>query len=122
MPGQANNVFVFPGLGLGTIVSESRQVSDGMLLRAAHTLANHVSEERLTAGALYPAVRDLRRVSRAIAIEVAREAVRSGLAQAAARTDEELAAAVEAAMWWPQYVPYRRAGVRSRVVGAVQGS
>jgi malic enzyme len=120
--GQANNVYVFPGLGLGTIVSESRQVSDGMLLRAAHTLANHVSEERLTAGALYPAIHDLRRVSRAIAIEVAREAVRSGLAQSEARTDEELAASVEAAMWWPQYVPYRRAGVRSGVVEAVQGS
>ena len=76
--GQANNVFVFPGLGLGTIVAESRQVSDGMLLRAAHTLANHVSEERLAAGALYPPIHDLRRVSRAIAIEVAREAVQRG--------------------------------------------
>jgi malic enzyme len=123
--GQANNVFIFPGLGLGTIVAESRQVSDAMFLRAAHTLARLVSEERLKAGALYPPIDDLRRVSREIAIEVAREAVRSGLAQSEARTDEEIVASVDAAMWWPRYVPYRRAGVLSGAIealAAVQGS
>jgi malic enzyme len=117
--GQANNVFVFPGLGLGTIVSESREVSDRMLLRAADTLASHVSEQRLAAGALYPAIHELRSVSRAIALQVAREAVAAGLARSDARTDEELARAVESAMWWPEYVPYRRAGVLSGAVGAV---
>ena len=116
--GQANNVFVFPGLGLGTIVSESREVSDGMLLRAAHTLASHVSEQRLAAGALYPAIHELRSVSRAIAFQVAREAVAAGLARSDDRTDEELARAVESAMWWPEYVPYRRAGVLSGAVGS----
>ena len=108
--GQANNVFVFPGLGLGAIVVEASRISDGMVLAAARTLASHVTDERLSTGALYPPISDLRRVSRTIAIAVGREAVRAGLA--APMTDDELEAAVEASMWWPDYVPYRPADER----------
>jgi malic enzyme len=102
--GQANNVFVFPGLGLGTIVAEARCITDAMFLLAARTLAAAVTDERLAAGAIYPPVADLRSVSRAIAIGVAREAVESGLAGVAPDTDIE--ALVDGAMWWPDYVPY----------------
>ena len=120
--GQANNVFVFPGLGLGAIVAEARGISDAMLLVAAHTLVDQVSEDRLSVGALYPPVQDLRRVSREIALAVAREAIDSGLAGIAPTTD--LAAAVDAAMWWPAYVPYRVAAARPlrEPVGAAEGS
>jgi len=104
--GQANNVFVFPGIGLGTIVSEASGVSDAMILAAARTLADAVGPERLARGALYPRVSALREVSRAVALAVAREAVRSGLSAA---DDASLEAEVDAAMWWPAYVPYRRA-------------
>jgi malate dehydrogenase (oxaloacetate-decarboxylating) len=97
--GQANNVFIFPGLGLGTIVSEARTVSDQMVLAAARTLASLVPS-----GALYPPIGALREVSRAVALAVAREATSSGLAEAA-ETDT-LEADVDAAMWWPAYVPY----------------
>ncbi len=108
--GQANNVFVFPGLGLGTLVAEARRISDAMILAAARALAAMVSDERLEAGALYPPVTELRVVSRAVAVAVAEEAVASGLAEVA--PDTELAAAVDAAMWWPAYVPYLRDGPR----------
>ena len=103
--GQANNVFIFPGLGLGAIVAEARVVSDALLLVAARTLAEQVSADRLAVGALYPPVMELRRVSRAIALAVAREAVATGIAGVAPGTDLE--AAVDGAMWWPAYVPYR---------------
>ena len=93
--GQANNVFVFPGVGLGAIVAEAPTVTDRMFVLAGETLAAAVTDERLAAGALYPPVTALREVSRAIAIAVAREAGSS---------DPE--AAVDAAMWWPDYVPY----------------
>ncbi|CAN5492303.1 MAG: NAD-dependent malic enzyme [Acidimicrobiia bacterium] len=103
--GQANNVFIFPGVGLGAIVSEATRVSDEMILAAARTLAEAVTQERLDAGALYPPVRALRQVSRAIALAVAGEAITSGLARSSLET---LEADVDAAMWWPTYVPYRR--------------
>ena len=107
--GQANNVFIFPGIGLGAIVSESRAVTDEMFLMAAETLAEHVAPARLDSGALYPSVADLRTVSRAIAIRVAGEAIRVGLSPLPADTDID--ALVDAAMWWPAYAPYLRAAL-----------
>jgi malic enzyme len=103
--GQANNVFVFPGLGLGAIVAEARAVSDAMVLAAARELAACVTDERLAVGALYPRVAGLREVSHRIAVVVAREAMAAGLSPLPA--DIDLAAEVDAAMWWPDYVPYR---------------
>jgi malic enzyme len=102
--GQANNVFIFPGLGLGAIAAESRMITPRMFLLAAQTLADVVTEDRLATGALYPPVCDLRSVSRAIAIEVAREAVREDLAGVDPATDIETL--IDGAMWWPAYVPY----------------
>ena len=115
--GQANNVFIFPGLGLGAIVAESRAVTDRMFLLAARTLADAVTADRRETGALYPPVSLLRSVSRSIAIAVAREAVESGLAGIAPTSDDDLESMVDAAMWWPAYVPYERAraGERRRV-------
>jgi len=101
--GQANNVFVFPGVGLAVIAAEIREVTDAMLLAAARTLAEQVDRTRLAAGALYPPVQALRQVSRAVAVAVAREACSSGLAGIDAATVET---EVDRAMWWPAYVPY----------------
>ena len=102
--GQANNVYIFPGVGLGAIVSEAHVVTERMFLVAARVLASFVQRERFEAGAIYPPIDRLREVSRAIAVAVADEAVRSGSAGAA--PDEATEAAVDAAMWWPAYVPY----------------
>ena len=115
--GQANNVFIFPGLGLGAIAAEARIVSDRMFLLAARTLAAAVTDERLASGGIYPPVDDLRRVTRAIAIAVAREAIDAGLARIPPDTDVE--ALIAAAMWWPDYVPYEpaRPTERRRVGG-----
>jgi len=104
---QANNVFVFPGLGLGAIVAEVTGVTDGMLIAAARALAATVTDERLAAGALLPPIADLRAIARRIAIAVADEARRAGVSGLAA--DADIPAEVDAAIWWPDYVPYRRA-------------
>ncbi len=101
--GQANNVFIFPGVGLGSIVSRARQVTDRMFLIAAHTLAAMVPAERLDAGALYPRLSDLRSISRNIAVAVVREARDDGVGRIG--TDEEIDAAVDDAVWTPIYPP-----------------
>jgi len=100
VPGQANNVFVFPGVGLGAIVAGARELTDAMFLAAARAVAAGVSAERLRQGALFPPVSALRAVSRAVALAVARETT-SGTGR-----DEELVAAVDAAMWTPEYARY----------------
>ncbi len=99
--GQANNVFIFPGIGLGTIVAEAREVTDDMFLVAAHELAGLTSDERLGMGALYPRIDDLRAVARTLAIAVVREARDRGLGRDIA--DGDIAPAVDRAMWWPAY-------------------
>lgn len=102
--GQANNVLVFPGLGLGAIVARAREVTDGMFLVAATELAHAVSAERLEQGALYPSLAELRSVSRRIAMAVAREARDQGVARIV--TDEEIEGEVDRAVWTAQYASY----------------
>ncbi|MDH3591343.1 MAG: NAD-dependent malic enzyme, partial [Planctomycetota bacterium] len=103
--GQGNNVFIFPGVGLGTIVSRASKISDGMFLAAARTLAECVPDELLAMSCVYPNIQDVRKCSLAVARAVARRAVEEGLAEERPDMDE----AIEAAMWAPRYVPYRPA-------------
>jgi malic enzyme len=99
--GQANNVFVFPGVGLGAIVGKARRITDSMMLAAARVLAASVSDERLALGALYPSPTELRAVSRAIAVQVVLQAHREGVA--GEDVDSLVEAAVDRAMWFPAY-------------------
>ena len=99
--GQANNVFIFPGVGLGSIVAGSRELTDDVFLAAARRLAEMVTPDRVRQGALYPRIAELRSVARSVAIAVAEQA--RGCESGGA--DEETAAAVDRAMWWPAYAP-----------------
>lgn len=96
---QANNALVFPGLGLGTIVSRAARVSDGMLLAAATTVAEHSDAAKL-GDPLLPGIGDVQALSRAVAIAVAQTAVEEGLAMVEL---PDLAAAVEDAWWYADY-------------------
>jgi malic enzyme len=102
--GQANNVFVFPGVGLGAVVAEAREITNHAFLVAASELAGRVSDERIAAGAIFPPVGDLRHVARAIAIAVVRHMRDTGYGRQ--YRDEEIEPAVDSAMWWPEYRPY----------------
>jgi len=64
---QANNMFIFPGLGQGAILGNCQRVSDGMLMAASEALASHLSEEDLAMGMVYPKIGDIREVGGAIA-------------------------------------------------------
>jgi malic enzyme len=101
--GQANNVFIFPGLGLGAIISEVREITQDMFLIAARTLADFVSPERLDRGAIYPDQSELRAVSGAIAKNVVTFASKHNLGRQF--SDAEAERIVEEVMWYPDYIP-----------------
>ena len=82
VPGQGNNIYIFPGVGLGALSSEAAEVTDEMFLAAAQTLAGLVQPEDLALGRIYPALTKIREVSLQIAAAVAEVAHRSGLARA----------------------------------------
>jgi malic enzyme len=99
--GQGNNAFIFPGVGLGALVAEVREITEGMFTAAATRLAEAVRAEDLAAGSLFPPVAELRGVTADIAVAVACEARDSGVGRGPA--DAELPSAVRAAMWEPVY-------------------
>jgi len=100
--GQGNNAFIFPGVGLGALVSEAREITEGLFTAAAEQLASEVRDEDLAAGGLFPPIADLRRVTARIAEAVVRRARDEGTGRPLA--DEEIPRAVAAAMWDPVYV------------------
>jgi malate dehydrogenase (oxaloacetate-decarboxylating)(NADP+) len=82
VPGQANNVYIFPGVGMGVLASASSVVTDEMFLAAARTLAAMVTAEELATGRVFPALSNIRGVSLRIATAVAEIAHNSGYARA----------------------------------------
>jgi malate dehydrogenase (oxaloacetate-decarboxylating) len=99
--GQGNNAFVFPGMGLGALVSEAREITEGLFTAAASRLADLVRADDLAASSLFPPIAELRGVTAEIAIAVARAARDAGLGRTG--SDAELAEAVRASMWEPVY-------------------
>jgi malate dehydrogenase (oxaloacetate-decarboxylating) len=104
--GQCNNVFIFPGVGLGVIAVGAKRVTDAMFIAAARALSAFSPARQDPTASLYPSLTQVRDVSRAVAQAVAAEAVRSGLA--ALLSAEEQAARINATMWTPAYPQVRR--------------
>jgi malate dehydrogenase (oxaloacetate-decarboxylating)(NADP+) len=104
VPGQGNNVYIFPGVGLGAIVSRSSRVTDEMFLAAAHTLADQVSDSDLQRGRVYPSLSRIREVSALIACEVATIAWKRGLA--GRDEPEDILAEIREHMYQPIYPHY----------------
>jgi len=101
VPGQGNNAYIFPGVGLGAIACESRSVTDEMFFAAAQALAGQVSEADLELGRVYPALSRIREVSALIATAVAEVAYERGLAREPRPTDVE--AHIRSLMYEPNY-------------------
>jgi malate dehydrogenase (oxaloacetate-decarboxylating)(NADP+) len=104
VPRQANNAYIFPGLGLGIVLSKASRVTDAMFYAAAQACAEFIVESDLEQGSLLPPLEDIRKVSAHIAAAVVRLAQREGLATAPIPEDVE--AWVRAAMYEPDYVSY----------------
>jgi malate dehydrogenase (oxaloacetate-decarboxylating)(NADP+) len=104
VPRQANNAYIFPGLGLGLITAGARRVTETMFHAAARTLADRTAPDSFEQGALLPPLSEIRQVSAAIAVAVAAVAFDEGLATVPRPTD--LAAAVASLMYDPEYPAY----------------
>ena len=100
--GQANNALIFPGLGLGALLSRARRITDHMITVAARAVAG-LTDTSTPGASLLPPIDDLRATSARVALAVAQAAARDGVAEQPGVT----AGAVDAAMWKPQYAPVR---------------
>ena len=102
--GQGNNVFIFPGLGLGSLLARAKYVSEGMIGATATALAEEVTSEELEKGMVYPEIGRLRQVSRVVAAAVMRAAAAEGIGDSI--DDAEIEGRIEAACWEPRYRRY----------------
>jgi malate dehydrogenase (oxaloacetate-decarboxylating)(NADP+) len=100
-PGQGNNSYIFPGVGLGLLLAGARRVSDEMFLAAARALAAQVSAADLEAGRIFPVASHMRGIAAEVAAAVARTAYEQDLADKPRPADLRVAAA--AAMYLPEY-------------------
>ncbi|BAT72864.1 hypothetical protein VIGAN_01030600 [Vigna angularis var. angularis] len=104
--GQANNAYIFPGFGLGLVISGAIRVHDDMLLAASEALATQVSEENYKNGLIYPPFSNIRKISANIAANVAAKAYELGLATRLPRP-QDLVKYAESCMYTPVYRNYR---------------
>jgi malate dehydrogenase (oxaloacetate-decarboxylating)(NADP+) len=104
VPGQGNNAYIFPGVGLGVVACRARLVTDEMFMAAAKTLAQLAGEADLRQGRVYPAFQRIREVSLAIAVAVAEVAYEADLATVARPAD--LPSFVREQMYEPTYQRY----------------
>ncbi len=104
VPGQGNNAYIFPGVGLGAIVSRSRVVTDEMFLAAAHSLANLVTDHDIEIGRVYPKLSRIREVSAYIARDVAKMAYERGFTDR--EPPEDILKEINEYMYRPVYPHY----------------
>ncbi|KAF7795632.1 hypothetical protein EIP86_006797 [Pleurotus ostreatoroseus] len=103
-PGQGNNMYVFPGIGLGAILSRAKSVTDSMIEAASLGLANSLTEEERELDMVYPRIERIRDISAKIALSVIREAQKKGVDRSVdlrSMDDEALLAHVKSKMWNP---------------------
>ncbi|KAG9441118.1 hypothetical protein H6P81_016972 [Aristolochia fimbriata] len=111
---QANNMYLFPGIGLGTLLCGAHFITDGMLQAAAKCLASYITEEEIQKGILFPSISSIRHITTQVAAAVVRAAVEEELAEGHGEvgskelthmSEEETVEYVAGSMWYPVYTP-----------------
>ncbi|AQK64800.1 Malic enzyme [Zea mays] len=111
---QANNMYLFPGIGLGALLSGARHVSDGMLQAAAECLASYITDDEIRKGILFPSVSSIRHITARVGAAVVRAAVAEDLAEGCcdvgprelgSMSESEAVDYVARKMWYPIYSP-----------------
>lgn len=111
---QANNMYLFPGIGLGSLLSGARYITDGMLQAAAECLASYMTDEEVQSGILYPSIDSIREITAEVGAAVLRSAVSENLAEGHGdvgprelrlMAKEETIEYIKRNMWFPIYSP-----------------
>ncbi|XP_022156123.1 NAD-dependent malic enzyme 59 kDa isoform, mitochondrial [Momordica charantia] len=111
---QANNMYLFPGIGLGALLSGARFITDGMLQAAAECLASYMTDEEVQSGILYPSIDSIRQITAEVGAAVLRSAVSENLAEGHGdvgprelrlMAEEETIEYIKRNMWFPIYSP-----------------
>ncbi|KAM0949459.1 putative malate dehydrogenase (decarboxylating) [Dioscorea sansibarensis] len=111
---QANNMYLFPGIGLGALLSGARLISDGMLQAAAECLASYITDEDIQKGILFPSISSIRHITTRVGAAVIHAAIAEELAEGHGHVDqkelmhmskEEIIEYVKRNMWYPVYSP-----------------
>jgi len=102
---QCNNMYIFPGIGLGALVSKTPIITNKMMLAASQRLSELISEDELQKGLLLPNMEDIREISAQIAIAVVKEARDSKLGRIL--SDADIEKTIYKAQWDGKYRPYR---------------
>ncbi|KAI0499338.1 hypothetical protein KFK09_020241 [Dendrobium nobile] len=111
---QANNMYLFPGIGLGALLSGARLISDGMLQAAAECLASYMTEDEIQRGILFPSISSIRHITTHVGAAVVRAAIAEELAEGCGdvglkelknMSKEETEEYVACNMWYPIYSP-----------------
>ena len=100
-PGQGNNVFIFPALGMAVFATRAKRVTDEMLITAAEAVAAQITEKDFADGLIYPAVRNIREVSVNVAVRIAEVIFKSG--RAGVRRPKDIRRFIEKQMYQPVY-------------------
>ncbi|XP_042505999.1 NAD-dependent malic enzyme 59 kDa isoform, mitochondrial [Macadamia integrifolia] len=111
---QANNMYLFPGIGLGALLSGARLISDGMLQAAAECLASYMTDDEIQKGILYPSISSIRHITTEVGAAVVQAAVDEELAEGHGdvgpkelmlMSKEKIVQYVSQNMWFPIYSP-----------------
>ena len=106
---QCNNSYIFPGIGLGVIVSKASVISDEMIMASSNTLADVSPLANTGKGGLLPPLTEITELSKSIAFKVAKVAMQQG--HALTVSDEELKGRIDKYFWSPEYRQYKRTSV-----------
>ena len=106
VPGQGNNAYIFPGIGLGIVSTGARRVTESMFIVAARTLASLIRENELAEGRVYPSLQRIHEVSHSIAIAVAKEVFEKKLNTLS--RPEDLSGYIRSQMFKPEYPDYTK--------------
>jgi len=104
-PSQCNNMYIFPGVGLGASVVSAETVPDSMLYRAAVALAQMTTDEELARGSVFPSIGAIRDVSLNVAIACAHNAYDNKIARSNPGRNETVEGLLKRKMYFPEYVP-----------------